>query len=107
MWITQALGNRLLMAMQNPPNPGGTVGRPCLEPLGLTVTRAAGGLSVFRRALSELVKGRAGISVETAVRMSEAFVSTPKTWWSMQIAYDGWQAHDRAEDTAVERFAGE
>ena len=107
MWITQALGNRLLMAMQNPPHPGGTVKRQCLEPLGLTLTRAARGLGVSRRVLSELVKGRAGISVEIAVRMSEAFGSTPETWRGMQIGYDRWQAHDRAEDTAVERFAGE
>ena len=107
MWISRAPGNRLLMAMQNPPHPGGTVKRQCLEPLGLTLTRAARGLGVSRRALSELVKGRAGISVEIAVRMSEAFGSTPGTWRGMQIAYDRWQAHDRAEDTAVERFAGE
>ena len=95
------------MAMQNPPHPGGTVKRQCLEPLGLTVTRAARGLAVSRRAPSELVKGRAGISVEIAVRMLEAFGSTPETWRGMRMAYDRSQAHDRAGDTAVERFAGE
>ena len=31
------------MAMHNPPHPGGIVKRQCLEPLGLTVTRAAEG----------------------------------------------------------------
>ena len=51
------------MAMQNPPHPGGIVKRQCLEPLGLTVTRAAEGLGVTRQALSELVNGRTGISV--------------------------------------------
>ena len=30
--------------MQNPPHPGEIVKRECLEPLGLTVTRAAEGL---------------------------------------------------------------
>ena len=29
------------MAMQNPPHPGGIVRRQCLEPLGLSVTKAA------------------------------------------------------------------
>ena len=48
------------MAMHNPPPPGGIVKRQCLEPLGLTVTRAAEGLGVTRQALSELVNGDRG-----------------------------------------------
>ena len=43
------------MAMVDPPHPGGIVRRECLEPLGLSVTRAAEGLGVSRQALSELV----------------------------------------------------
>ena len=41
------------MALHNPPHPGGIVKRQCLEPLGLTVIRAAQGLGVTRHALSE------------------------------------------------------
>lgn len=94
------------MAMQNPPHPGGIVKRQCLEPLGLTVTRPAEKLGVSRQALPELMNGRAGISVEMAVRLSEALGSTPETWRGMRMAYDRSQAHDRAGETAVERFAG-
>ena len=93
------------MAMHNPPHPGGIVKRQCLEPLGLTVTRAAEGLGVTRQALSELVNERVGISVEMAIRLSKAFGSTPETWLGMQIAHDLWQARDRASQIAVERFA--
>ena len=57
--------------MHAPPHPGGIVKRQCLEPLGLSVTRAARGLGVTRQALSELVNERAGVSVEMAVRLSE------------------------------------
>ncbi|MDE0104900.1 MAG: HigA family addiction module antitoxin [Bryobacterales bacterium] len=90
--------------MQNPPHPGGIVKRQCLEPLGLTVTRAAQGLGVTRQALSELLNGRTGISIEMAIRLSKAFGSTPETWLGMQIAYDLWQAQGRAGEIAVERF---
>ena len=93
------------MAMQNPPHPGGIVKRQCLDPLGLTVTRAAAGLGITRQALSELVNGRTGVSVEMSIRLSKAFGSTPETWLKMQMAYDLWQARDRAERIAVERFA--
>ena len=93
------------MAMQNPPHPGGIVKRQCLEPLGLSVTRAAQGLGVTRQALSELVNERTGISIEMAIRLSKAFGSTPETWLGMQMAYDLWQTQDRAEKISVEHFA--
>ena len=92
------------MAMHDPPHPGGIVRRQCLEPLGLTVTRAAEGLGVTRQALSELLNGRTGVSVEMAIRLSKAFGSTPETWLGMQMAYDLWQARTRAGEIAVERF---
>lgn len=93
------------MAMHNPPHPGGIVRRQCLEPLGLSVTRAAKGLGVTRQALSELLNGKSRISVEMAIRLSKAFGSTPETWLGMQLAYDLWQAQDRAGQITVERFA--
>ena len=91
--------------MQNPPHPGGIVKRQCLEPLGLTMTRAAQGLGVTRQALSELVNERTGVSVDMAIRLSKAFGSTPETWLEMQMAYDLWQARERAREISVERFA--
>ena len=92
------------MTMNNPPHPGGIVRRQCLEPLGLSVTRAAKGLGVTRQALSDLVNGHAGVSTEMAVRLSKAFGSSPETWLGMQMAYDLWQVRDRAEQITVERF---
>ncbi len=92
------------MAMHNPPHPGGIVRRQCLEPLGLTVTRAAEGLGVTRQSLSELLNGRAGVSVEMAIRLSKAFGSTPETWLGMQMAHDLWRARGRAREIEVERF---
>ena len=78
--------------------------RQCLEPLGLSVTRAAQGLGVTRQALSDLVNGRAGVSTEMAVRLSKAFGSSPETWLGMQMAYDLWQVRERSEQITVERF---
>ena len=50
--------------MHNPPHPGEIIRDQCLEPLGLSVTRAAEGLGVTRKALSELLNGHSGISPE-------------------------------------------
>ena len=93
------------MPMQNPPHPGVIVRAECLEPLGLTVTRAAEGLGVTRQAFSDVVNGHAAVSVDMAIRLSQAFGSSPETWLGMQMAYDLWQARDRAAELTVERFA--
>ena len=93
------------MGMHNPPHPGGIVKRQCLEPLGLTVTRAAEGLGVTRQTLSELVNEHTGVSVDMAIRLSKAFGSTPETWLGMQMAWDLWQARERGGEITVESFA--
>ena len=94
-----------MMTQHAPPHPGEIVRWECLEPLGLTVTRAAEGLGVTRQALSDLVNEKAGVSVEMAIRLSQAFGSTPETWLGLQTAYDLWQARGRAQRIKVERFA--
>ena len=76
--------------MYKPIHPGEIVRHECLEPLGLTVTRAAQGLGVTRQALSDLVNGKSGVSVEMAIRLSRAFGSSPETWLGMQMAHDLW-----------------
>ena len=66
------------MVMHNPPHPGGIVRRQCLDTLDLSVTEAAKGLGVTRQALSDLINGRAGISIDMAIRLSKAFGSSPE-----------------------------
>jgi len=56
------------------------------------------------QALSDLVNGKAGISVEMAIRLSKAFDSSPETWLGMPMAYDLWQARDRVRSIEVRRF---
>ena len=65
---------------------------------------AARGLGVAPQALSELVNERTGVSVDIAVRLSKAFGSTPETWLGMQMAYDLWQARERADLIEIEGF---
>lgn len=84
------------MAMKNPPHPGGVIRRLCIEPLGLTVQQAADGLAVSRKQLSELLNGRAGISIEMALRLSLAFGGSAESWIRQQAAYDLAQAERKS-----------
>ena len=90
------------MPMKNPPHPGRIVRQDCIEPLGLTITSAAKVLGVTRRALNNLVNGKAGISPEMAVRVSKAFGGSPDMWLRLQANYD--LARLRADEIDVKRY---
>lgn len=92
------------MPMHDPPHPGEHIRFDCLEPLGLTVTKAAQILGISRKALSELVNGRAGISPEMAIRLSKAFGGSPEVWLRMQMNHDLWHAQRKANQIKVERY---
>jgi len=76
------------MTMKNPPHPGLVVLQECIEPSGLTITRAAEALGVTRNTLSELTNGKRGISPEMAVRLSKVFGGTEEGWLVQQAQYD-------------------
>ena len=93
------------MPMKNPPHPGGSIRRACLEPLGLSVTEGAKILGVSRQALNNVINGKSGISAEMALRLSKAFGSMPETWLRMQLAYDLAEVRKREAEIRVKRQA--
>lgn len=93
-----------MMQMYNPPHPGEILKELCLEPLGLTVTRAAKALGVSRKTLSAILNGRAGISPEMAIRLSIAFDTSAESWLNQQTQYDLWLARQNQQALKVERL---
>ncbi len=93
-----------MMQMYNPPHPGEILKELCLEPLGLTVTRAAEALGVSRKTLSAILNGRAGISPEMAIRLSMAFDTSAESWLNQQTQYDLWLARQNQQAIKVERL---
>ena len=91
------------MPMKNPVHPGVIVREDCLEPLGLTITKAAEALGVTRQALNNVINGKSGISPEMALRLSKAFGANPETWLRMQMAYDLAQARKNESKIKVRR----
>ncbi len=86
------------MVIFNPPHPGEVIRELCVEPLGLTVTKAAEGLGVTRKTLSALLNGKAGIFPEMAIRLSKVFGGSPDSWLIQQVQYDLWQALQRIDE---------
>jgi len=95
------------MRMHNPPHPGEILRELCLEPLGLSVTRAAKALGVSRKTLSTILNERAGISPEMAIRLSKAFDTSAESWLNQQVQYDLWIAEKNAKNIRVEHLSAE
>ena len=73
--------------MHNPAHPGEIV-QEYMEGLGLTVSALAAHLKITRANLSRVVHGKTGVSAEMALRLSEAFGTSPQVWIKMQANYD-------------------
>ncbi len=94
-----------MMQMHAPPHPGEILKELCLEPLDISVTKAAKALGVSRKTLSAILNGRAGISPEMAIRLSLAFDTSPESWLNQQAQYDLWLVRRKQSELKVERLS--
>lgn len=90
--------------MKNPSRPGGFVRTEVMEPLDLSVTKAANVLGVTRAALSAFPNERASLSPEMAIRIEKAFGVSLETLMRMQNSYDIAKAHRREAEIVVHRY---
>ena len=88
------------MPMKNPPHPGRNVRLSCLEPLGLSVTKAAQHLGVTRQTLN-VVNEKSSISPEMALRLEKMGWGTADGWMTLQMNYDLAQIRARTADISV------
>lgn len=101
---TNMENNKAKSPMKNPPHPGQVLKGLYLEPLELSVTEAAKGLGVTRKTLSQLINGRQSISPDMALRLSEAFNTTPQLWLNMQQNFDLREAEKKERNYTIQHF---
>ncbi|MEO7361363.1 MAG: HigA family addiction module antitoxin [Gemmatimonadaceae bacterium] len=92
------------MPMKNPPHPGAFVQDEILEPLELSISRAAELLGVRRATLSDLINQKASMSGEMALRLEKAFGVSMELLLRLQAGYDAAQARLRAGEISVKRY---
>jgi len=59
-----------------------------LKPLRLTQLALASKLGISRRRVNELVRGRRGMTPDTAMRLAAYFRTEPEFWMQLQLAWD-------------------
>jgi addiction module HigA family antidote len=85
-----------------PPHPGETIKEEYLVPLEMSTNALAKELGIGAARLSEIVRGRRGITADTALRLARYFGTTPELWLNLQAFYDLRMAQ-RKSGRAIER----
>ena len=73
---------------RNPIHPGEILLEEFLEPAGLTQAAFAEQLGWTRTRLNELIKGKRGITAESALDLADALGTSAKLWMNLQTTYD-------------------
>ena len=89
------------MKMHNPPHPGEIIKGLWLDPMGVSITKAAKAMGVSRKTLSKIINKQGRVTPEMAIRLSLALGSSPESWLGHQTAYDLWQAEQRRIEPPV------
>ena len=94
--------------MIGPVHPGVTLREDFMEPHGLSTARLADALGVSRNRIGNILRGRCGITADTALRLEHAFGVSAAFWLNLQSHYDLELATREAGpkiDETVKRFA--
>ena len=74
--------------MIGPIHPGITLREDFMEPLDLSANGLAEALGVPQNRISDIVRGRRGITADTALRLEHAFGVSADFWLNLQSHYE-------------------
>jgi addiction module HigA family antidote len=84
-----------------PSHPGEILDELYIIPLNLNIRELAENLGIARNTLYKIRAGKASVTVAIAVRLSEAFGTTPNLWLNLQQQYDLWIEENEHEHKPV------
>ena len=78
----------MIPTRRTPAHPGRLLRVHYLEPLDMSQTRFAKLISISRVRLNELIKGKRGVTADTAIRLAKALGTSAQMWMNAQAVYD-------------------
>ena len=69
-------------------HPGEVLLEDFLKPMGITAYKLAKDTYIDQTRVSEIIKGKRAISIDTALRFSKYFGTSPEFWINLQTNYD-------------------
>ena len=80
------------MKPRHPIHPGEMLLEEFLRPLGMSQRQFAAKLGWTTAKLNELVKGKRGVTADTALDLAKALGTSPEIWMNLQMHWDLWHA---------------
>lgn len=77
-----------LKTVVGPIHPGEILKEDFLDPLDLPQAQLAAKAGIPAMRISDIIRGRRGISADTAIGLGEALNTTPEFWLNLQMRYD-------------------
>ena len=75
-----------------PTRPGAMLLEEFLKPRRITQTAAASQMGISANRLNEIIRGKRGITADTALRLATLLRTTPEFWMNLQTACDLYDA---------------
>ena len=82
----------MMLGNRPPTHPGEMLLEEFLKPLGMTQAEAARQMAVPLNRLNELIRGKRGITADTALRLAKVLKTDPEIWMNLQNQWDLWHA---------------
>ena len=76
------------MTQLAPVHPGEVLRHDFMEPFALSVTALSNAIGVSPARISDIIRGRRGISAETALRLARYFKTDAQSWMNLQDRYE-------------------
>ena len=87
-----------------PTHPGEILLEEHLKPLGMSQVDLAARIGVPIQRVNEVVKGRRGVSPDTALRLEAAFGASAQFWLNAQLALDLYEQMHSPAASAIKRI---
>lgn len=87
-----------------PIHPGEILEEDFMRPLGLSANALAKRIDVPVTRISEMVRGRRGVTADTALRLARFFGTSPEIWLGLQAEYDLRVARREVGDSVESRI---
>lgn len=94
-----------MQPIERPPvHPGQTLEREYLQPRGITQTEFAARLGISFQRVNSLIRGRRGVTPDTALRLERALGVSANEWLRQQLEWDLYQAKQSPEAREIEEI---
>jgi antitoxin HigA-1 len=87
-----------------PTHPGEMLLEEFLKPMGVTQSEFAVRLGVSFPRLNEIIKGRRGVTPDTALRLAKVLGTSAEFWLGLQLDWDLWSAIQSKEYAEIEHL---